>query len=106
MEKQPVKLIAGIEMDGKLVRDFTLRPLLVSDSVEAYDDPRARTNTVYLGAALMARRIEPEVTTFQVLGMLDSDYRVLMEADEALSARLSAGFRGKGGASPDGAGPA
>lgn len=103
----------GIEVDGKVHRDFTLRPRLVRDSVEVMEDPRAQTNDAYRGVALIACQVEhlgdlpaAKIDTELFLSMYDSDMATIMEAASRLEGRLTS-FRGESeGAAPGASGTA
>ena len=88
-------LPVGVEIDGRVHRDFTLRPRLVCDSVEVMEEPRAQTNDAYRGVALTARQIErlgdlpaERITTELLMTMHDVDLGMIMEAASRLDARL------------------
>ena len=90
------KLKIGVEVDGKTHFDFTLRPQLVRDSVEAFDDPAARDNEAYAGLVMRAKQItslgdlKPEqITPDLLMNMHDVDMAIVMEAGARLQARLN-----------------
>lgn len=73
----------GVEVDGVLHRDFTLRLPKVRDNAEAVDEVGA-TNGIALSAAIMARQLvklgtlKPEQITFDLVAdMHPSDFNVL-----------------------------
>lgn len=94
----------GFDIDGRVVKDFGLRPLTVRDQYEVSKDPEAE-NPIYRAAALYARRLALPaadklstipVSTGQVLDLADADMSVIMEADREQAAALAAGFRADG----------
>ena len=94
-------LLIGVEVDGKLHRDFLLRPRLVRDSVTVLDENRAQSNDAYRGVALIACQVEElgsltreQITTDLLLSMYDADLAVIMEANSRLEGRLQS-FRVK-----------
>lgn len=102
-------LPVGIEVGGKVHRDFTLRPRLVHDSVDVLEDPKAQSSDAYRGVALIAAQIErlgdltPEqINTELLLSMFDADMATIMEAARRLEGRLLT-FRREGENTPAGA---
>lgn len=93
--KEHGALPIGIEVDGKVHRDFTLRPRLVRDSVAVLEDARAQSNDAYRGVALIACQVvqlgtlKPEqIDTELLLSMFDTDMATIMEAASRLEGRL------------------
>lgn len=78
------QLIYGIEHDGKLHRDFTLRVPTIGDNIDAVTDA-AGGNDLAVNVALLARclaalgEIPQEIITFDWLRsrLVDDDYDVL-----------------------------
>lgn len=77
------ELPGGVEVDGVLHRDFTLRLPKVRDNAEAVDEVGA-TNAVALSAAILARQIvklgtlKPAQITYDLLAdMHPEDFNVL-----------------------------
>lgn len=91
----------GIEFEGRVHRDFELRPQKVKDSVDVMEDPRAQKNDGYFGVAVLARLIEKlgdipkeKITPSLLLEMWDEDLKALHEAKGRVSQKL-ASFRGE-----------
>lgn len=89
-------LLVGVEINGVVHRDFVLRPRLVRDSIAVLEDARAQSNDAYRGVALIACQIErlgdllPEqINTELLMGMLDADLSIIMEANGRLEVRLN-----------------
>ena len=85
----------GIEYDGKIHRDFELRPQTVADSVDAVEEDRARDNESYLGVVVLAKQMiklgdipREDITTNLLLGMYDVDIAAVNEALGRLRKRL------------------
>ena len=57
MITEKITLLDGVEYEGAMQREIEIRPQKVRDSVEAYDDDRARTNDAFLGLAVLAAQI-------------------------------------------------
>ena len=93
------KLPVGVEYDGKLHQDFKLRPQMVEDEVEIYEDPklaaRCEKNSAFFTVCLFARRlsgeggqlgdIPKEAITPDLLmkGMCSDDMRALQAASQS-----------------------
>jgi len=93
--KEVGSLLVGVEVDGNLHYEFTLRPRLVRDSIRVMEDDKARQNDAYRGVALIACQLEklgdlkPEqISTELLLSMYDADLAVIMEANSRLEGRL------------------
>ena len=90
-------LVAGVEYEGALHRDFEIRPQLVKDSVEALEEnERAARNERYLGICVLARQItrlggipEAEITPSMIMDMNAADLVVISEALRRLAARVA-----------------
>ena len=95
-------LTIGLEYEGKNHREFTLRPQLVRDSVEAVEESdRAKTNEHYLGLAVLAKQltrlgdIPPDKITPELLmDMYATDSEVMNAALKRLQERQKS-FRGE-----------
>jgi len=95
-------LIVGVEYDGKRHKEFTLRPQLVRDSIEAMEDDRARTNESYLGLIVLSKQlvcvgdIPPDkISPAILMDMHATDMEVVNDALRRLQERLKS-FRGEG----------
>lgn len=102
MITQSDKLKVGVEVDGKVHLDFTLRPRLVRDSVEAQEDERAQVNPAYEGLVMTAKQLvqlgdlpKEKITPDLLMDMHDLDMQVILEAAAKLQGRLAT-FRGQG----------
>lgn len=96
MITQDGKLKVGVEIDGVVHVDFTLRPRLVRDSVEAQEDERAQTNAAFDGLVLTCKEIiklgtltKEQITPDLLMDMLDIDMQEILGAAEKLRARLA-----------------
>ena len=98
-------LIVGVTFEGELHHDFELRPQLVRDTVDIFDDPalaaRAERNNQFFAACLFAGRImslgtipKDEITVDLVLNMDQDDYNEVVSAGERLERRMAT-FRGE-----------
>lgn len=98
----------GVEVDGVVHREFTLRPALVRDNVEAIEDVGSG-NSVALSAAIYARQLmklgtlAPEAITYAlVAGMHVADFDAIDQAAIALQKKLLPGGTNSSGGSPSG----
>lgn len=78
-------LPGGIEAGGKQLRNFTVRPVLVRDTVEAIEDHGEDISELRRRLATEARQITFEgfdgpVTLDMMLDMPDGDYSVIVDA--------------------------
>jgi hypothetical protein len=96
MITQDGKLKVGVEVDGKVHIDFTLRPRLVRDSIEAQEVERAQTNPAYDGLVLTCKEIiklgdltKEQITPDLLMEMHDIDMQEILGAAEKLRARLA-----------------
>jgi len=113
MIREQGSLLIGVEYDGRLHADFTIRPQLVRDSIEALSDERAANDQRYLGVSILAKQIEKlgdipkeQITADLLMNMYNDDFTLLVEADRRLEARLRS-FRESGASvQEDGAGNA
>jgi hypothetical protein len=105
----------GVEYDGRLHRDFELRPQFVRDTVDVFEDPeagrRASRNSQFFAACLFAGRLirigdipKEAITPDMVLDMDQDDYNEILLAARRLESH-QATFRGDASpVSKDGAG--
>lgn len=107
MIKEHGELAVGIEFHGTIHKDFTIRPALVRDSVEAIEISRARQNDSYLGLCTLARQIEKigaipkdEITADLLMDMYEVDLSIITEASRRLQKRQRS-FRSETAASPE-----
>jgi len=94
-------LIVGVEYEGKVHKDFELRPQLVKDSIDAIEDDRARKNDSYLGLCVIAKQItklgdipKDKITAELLMNMYEIDLSAISEASRRLQKRLQS-FRGE-----------
>lgn len=95
----------GVEVGGTLHREFTLRPALVRDNVDAVGEV-GTGNPVALSAALFARQLvklgsldAKQITTELVLGMHVEDFNALDRAAEQLQKKVLVAARNSSGGS-------
>lgn len=90
----------GVEFEGKTHRDFEIREGIVGDMCDIADDPevmaRAEKNNVFLGTALLAKRIiklgdipTDKITLNLVLNMHNDDYEEINKAEGRLAKKRS-----------------
>jgi hypothetical protein len=101
----------GVEHDGKVHRDFEVRPRLVKDSIEVFAAEKGTRNDAHLLVSLMALQIVSlgeipveRITTDLLLGMYEDDYVALKEVADRLTQRLKS-FRPEEGDSGEGIAP-
>lgn len=94
-------LIIGIEYEGKVHKEFELRPQLVKDSIDAIEDDRARKNESYLGLSVIGKQIirlgdipKEKITAEMLMNMYEVDLAVISDASRRLQKRLQS-FRGE-----------
>jgi phage FluMu protein gp41 len=94
-------LIIGIEYEGKIHKEFELRPQIVRDSIDAAEDDRAKRNDSYLGLCVLAKQIiklgdipKEKITAELLMNMYEVDLAVISEASRRLQKRLQS-FRGE-----------
>lgn len=101
----------GIEIDGQVYREYTLREQVVADEIEVMeseDGPRAAKSDGFYNVCILSRRLTfvglpPEAVTPAVLmGMRASDFSELLNADKEMVGDR-AGFRDAAEAAPDAA---
>lgn len=88
-------LPVGVEVDGVVHYDFEVRPQLVSDSIEAMEDPKAANNDSYLGLVLQCKQIvslgcipTESISPSLLMKMYQVDMNVMLEAAATLRDRL------------------
>ncbi len=88
-------LIIGVEYEGKTHKEFELRPQLVSDSVDAVEDDRAKRNDSYLGLCILAKQIvklgdipKEKINAEMLMNMYETDLAVISDAARRLQKRL------------------
>lgn len=96
----------GVEVDGVLHREFTLRPALVADNIEAITEVGSG-NPVALNAAIFARQLvklgtlTPKQISYDlVAGMHVADFDALDRAALELQKKLLLGGGNSNGGSP------
>lgn len=96
----------GVEVDGVLHRDFTLRPALVADNIDAINEVGS-SNPVALNAAVFARQLlklgtlTPKQISYDLLaGMHVADFDALDRAAAVLQKKLLLGGETSNGGSP------
>jgi phage FluMu protein gp41 len=102
------QLPCGIEIEGKLYRDFELREQIVADEIEVFESehgPRALKNDAFFGVCLMARRLTliglgPPVTPAMIMAMSSRDFVHLAAAGREQAAGRDS-FRDAAQAAPD-----
>jgi len=98
MIKETGTLPIGVEFNGKVHRDFVLRPQVVRDTIDLMDSEyadRANGNDHFFGICLLSGQLEKlgdipkkEITPDLLLNMYDDDFRVVINSKEALESRL------------------
>lgn len=88
MITEKITLLDGIEYDGVTHRDIEIRPQKVRDSIDAYDDDRARENDAYLGLAVLAA----QVVSFGTIPKKNVTPELLMEMSEDDMAEINKGL--------------
>jgi hypothetical protein len=101
----------GIDSEGKIHREFTIRPGKMRDSIEARASENAARlleNDEYMGAFLLGKRvvigdIPPEAMTLDLmLDLWENDIKEIMKADGRLEVSIRS-FRGDSETSEDAA---
>ena len=100
----------GIEIDGVVYREFSLREQLVGDEIEILesdDAERATKSDAFFGVCIMAKRLrltgyDGEITPAMVMGMASADYSHLLSSGKAQETER-ASFRDAAEAAPDAA---
>jgi len=102
VEKITGRLIGGIEFQGETHRDFTLRPLLVRDSLgileEAKDMPAVHVELAFLSRRMTLGTIPKEALTAELLldNMHDEDLDIVMKAKDDLQKKILAAAEAAG----------
>lgn len=80
MITEKITLVDGIEYEGAIQREIEIRPQKVRDSIDAYDDDRARENDAFLGLAVLAAQVvslgavpKKNITTELLMEMSEDD---------------------------------
>ncbi len=94
-------LPVGVEFEGKVHREYELRPQQVKDSVEAYEDARSRKNDAYFGICVLCMQVvrlgdipKAEITPALLMEMYDDDLKELQKGKERVEEKLRS-FRGQ-----------
>jgi hypothetical protein len=102
MIKEKGILPVGVECDGKVHREFEIRPQLVGDSVDAMEDEKARGNDAYMGLVVLSKQLvrlgdipKEKITAPLLMEMYDVDLAEMHSALGRLQKRLTS-FRGEG----------
>ena len=86
----------GITVDGKVFKDFSIRPAKLRDSVAAIDEVGADANANTLRYATMAQRVsfegvpQEKVTVELLMDMYDRDAVALEMASDKVEKKLDA----------------
>jgi len=86
----------GIEIDGQRYKEFSIRPAILRDSVEAVEEVGGDAGGVRLRYAVMARRLsftgldQEHVTLDLLMGLLDRDGVALEQASADVEKKLDA----------------
>ena len=105
-------LPVGVEFDGKIYRNFEIRPQLQRDTIDLFDDPetgeRALKNMQFYGLCIVAGQIisigdipKEKITPDMVMEMWPEDFAEIQHADKRLKERMAT-FRGADKPSPHG----
>lgn len=95
----------GVEYQGEIHRDFEIRPQIVADSINVFDDPvrasKAEKNSLYANLCITANMIislgtipKENITPDLLMGMLQEDLNEIALAEVRLAAKRKS-FRGK-----------
>lgn len=90
------KLIVGIPFEGKSIKNFTVRPAIVRDSIEAIEELGADCSKARLRVAIESKQVIFEGIPQEahnadlVMGLGDKDYGVLTAAIDAVEKKLLA----------------
>lgn len=88
------KLPIGIRIDGKIYKDFSIRPATLRDSCRAIDAVSATASSSALRYATMAQRVsfdglpQEQVTVDLLMEMLDRDAVALELASDEIEKKL------------------
>lgn len=86
----------GIEVDGKIYKDFSIRPATLRDSCTAVDSVGGSASSSNLRYATLAQRIsfdglpQEQVTLDLLMGMIDRDAVALEMASDEVEKKLDA----------------
>jgi phage FluMu protein gp41 len=91
-------LVVGVEYEGKVHKEFELRPQLVRDSVEALEGEhaeRAKNNDSFFGVCLLTKQTvkigdipKEHITPVLIMSLTEIDFQIVSRAREALEKRL------------------
>ena len=102
MERETGMLSAGLEHNGAVHREFTLRPLTVRDMIAVSEDARAKKSEYSMTVAIIARQLESlgsigknEITPELLENLTHADLLQIAEAGGRLAERMRS-FRGTG----------
>lgn len=90
------KLPIGIEVDGKVYKDFTIRPAILRDSCAAVEAVGATASHGTLRYATMAQRVsfdelpQDQVTVELMMGLYDRDAVAIETAADEVEKKLDA----------------
>lgn len=90
------KLPIGVIVDGKIYKDFAIRPAMLRDSCSAVDAVGASASPNTLRYATMAQRVsfeglpQEQVTVELLMGMFDRDAVTLEQASDEVEKKLDA----------------
>lgn len=90
------KLPIGVTVDGKVYKDFSIRPAMLRDSCAAVDAVGASASPNTLRYATMAQRVsfeglpQEQVTVELLMGMFDRDAVALEQASDEVEKKLDA----------------
>ncbi len=90
------QLIVGITIDDKTIRDFTVRPAIVRDSVEALEEMGADCSVARLRVAIESRQVtfagipREAHNADLIMDLSDKDYGALTAAIDAVEKKLLA----------------
>ena len=90
------KLPFGIEKDGTVHRNYSLREQVVADAIDVFessDAARAERSDSYYGVCVMSKRLsvlglpQQDITPTLIMGMRQDDFNELAAADKRLKAK-------------------
>jgi len=90
------RLPIGVEVDGKVYKDFSIRPATLRDSCAAVDAVGASASPNTLRYATMAQRViidglpQEQVTVELLMGMIDRDAVTIELAADEVEKKLDA----------------
>ena len=94
MIRESGTLLVGVEYEGKRHKEFTLRPAIVRDSIEAHKEAEGKGDMVFAVCAL-ARQVETlgeipveKITGELLCGLYDADLEILQKARETAEKKI------------------